>query len=126
MKYIVLYIITILWITSSETAAQKPALDLLPSTNGHIHPEAMIDTSSTNDSLVLIVPSHPGASTPAILSEEDNIRKNERRKGTGLDSLFKRRNSRKVQESMKPGINPLIFRNINPIRFLFHMTALNI
>ena len=126
MKYIVLYITAILWITSSEAAAQKPTIDLLPSTHEHVHPGAVIDTCSLNDSLVLIAPRHPGTSTPVILSERDSIRKNERRKGTGLDSLFKKRYSRKVQEGVKTGINPLTLRNINPIRFLSQMTALNI
>ena len=126
MKYIVVYIITMIWFTASETAAQKPTLDLLPSTHEHVHPEAVIDTGSTIESLVLFAPNTPGASSPVILSEGDGIGKNERQKGTGLDPLFKRRITKKVQEGMNPRINSLIIKNMNPIRFLIYMTALNI
>ena len=127
MKYIVLYIIAILWITSSETAAQKPAIDLLPSTHEQVHPEAWIDTSVTKDSLILISPDYQGTSSIVIISYEDSIRKSRRpQKKTGLDSLFKKRSTKMIKEGQWQGINPLIFKNVNPIRFLFHMTALNI
>jgi hypothetical protein len=114
-----------IWFTASDTAAQKPTLDLLPSSHEHVHPEAMIDTSSTMDSPVLFAPNTPTASLPVIHSDGDGMEKNERQKGTGLDSLFKKRYTKKVQEGMNPGINSLIILNINPIQFLIYMTALN-
>ncbi len=54
MRYIVVYTILILGITALETSAQKPTIELLPSTSASVHPEALIDTCITPDSLFLI------------------------------------------------------------------------
>jgi hypothetical protein len=106
MKYIVLYILTFLWITTSETAAQKPVIDLLPSTHKQHHPEAVIDTCLTSDSLVVVVASHP-SKTYGESMHQYNV--------PVRDSLFPNR----------PGMFPLIFKSIFPIRFLIYNTALN-
>ncbi|MFH0756445.1 MAG: hypothetical protein V2B15_04075 [Bacteroidota bacterium] len=105
MKYIVLYTLTLLWITISDSAAQKPVIDLLPSTHRHGHPEAVFDTCSTHDSLVVVAAFHP--SKP----NQDNIHQHDEQ---GRDSLLPNR----------PGMFPLIFKTVFPIRFLIYNTAL--
>jgi hypothetical protein len=54
MRYIVVYIILILGVTALKTSAQKPSIDLLPSASASVHPEALIDTCITPDSLFLM------------------------------------------------------------------------
>jgi len=105
MKYIVLYIIVLLWINPSGTAAQKPAIILLPSAQEYIHPEVLIDTSFTNDSLIIAIQSDP--------KKESILESKHREKETGLDISFR-----------KPGNYPLLFKKLNPIKFYIRFTAL--
>ncbi len=59
MKRIVLYTIvftTGLLACTPEISGQKPTIDLLPSANQHLHPEAIVDTTFSSDSLVKAKP----------------------------------------------------------------------
>lgn len=53
MKYIVLYTLLILLLLPGEARAQKQVYFLIPSARMHIHPEAMVDTMATGDTLVV-------------------------------------------------------------------------
>ncbi len=110
MRYIVLYILTFLWITTSESAAQKPTIDLLPSTHRQLHPEAVIDTISSNDSLVIVVAQHPAKKAENRLAQPIAPMR---------DSLFPKRMSRKTIVHSKPGMVPLIIKGLFPMRILF-------
>ena len=56
MKNIVLYIIPLLLFVFSESVSQKPTIDLLPSNHERPHPEAIVDTVYTKDTLVMKSP----------------------------------------------------------------------
>jgi len=56
MKNIVLYILATLLMIYSETSAQKPVIDLLPSDHEPIHQNAVADTGFAGDSLVEVQP----------------------------------------------------------------------
>jgi hypothetical protein len=114
-----------LGITFSETAAQKPAIDLLPSTHEIIHPEAVVDTSCTYDSQARRIQTGRKASEPGRESgEERTLQDENREKGRSLDLPVQGVNPKKVRHGHKPRRNPLIFRNSNPIRFLILVNAL--
>ena len=105
MKYIVVYILAILWISTSGTAAQKPAIVLLPAAQEHIHPEAWIDTSYTKDSPVIAVQKE----SPEERIPEYKEKENE----PGTEIL-----------SQKTGNYSLLFKKLNHIKFFIHFTAL--
>jgi len=83
-----------------KTAAQKPTIDLLPSASESVHPEAMIDTCVTPDSLFLL----------------DSI--------TVKHSPALKKRTIKTVALVKPGLYPRFIKNINPISFIIHFTAL--
>jgi hypothetical protein len=116
MKSIVLYILAILWITASGLAAQKPTIDLLPSTHGQFHPETVVDTGTYNDSLVLITIKSRQVPSPA----EDTGGEVRRVKGWHLKGFAERARDRQWPENY-----PLILKITNPFRFILHATALN-
>ena len=112
MKYIVLYIATILLFTAPELMAQKPAIDLLPSDHGIMHPEAMIDTSYTKDTLVFFgVPAAASDSTIGMVPPKSRDRKG----------------SQKLEKGHWEGIlESLIIHRLYPLRMFILITALNI
>jgi hypothetical protein len=116
MKSIVLYILVILWITQSGLAAQKPTIDLLPSTHGQFHSETVVDTGIYNDSLVLITIKSRQV-PPSTEETEGEVRP---MKGWYLKGFAERANDRQW-----PGNYPLIVKITNPFRFFLHATALN-
>ena len=109
MKYIVVYIILILGVSSLKTEAQKPTIDLLPSVSANMYPQAMIDTCIIPDSLFL-----SDSIAPATKAY------------TGEYSPTLRRRSTKAVLLLKPGFLPLFIKNMNPIHFIIHLTALKI
>lgn len=115
MKSIVVYTFAIVWIFALDCTAQKPAIDLLPSSRGQVHPEELIDTIHTYDSLQDL----PSG---------------------GLDSIYSIREDAKISFSnseepekevpmrirLRQGTHPLLFIKLNPIHFFLHITALKI
>ena len=116
MKYIVVYTIFILGLTSLNTEAQKPNIDLLPIISESVHPEAMVDTSFTHDSLVMF---------DSLSPLHDSIRK----AGTQLvhteeaSPVFRRR-AKNTGGKTGSVLYPLIFRKKNTISFIIYFTAL--
>ncbi|MEN8228670.1 MAG: hypothetical protein ABFS38_10995 [Bacteroidota bacterium] len=102
MKYIVLYtmMMAALLMLFTEVTGQKPTIDLLPSKHKRIHPEAIVDTSFSNDSVVKFIPDDQSSS---IDSNKKEKKKKIRR--------------RKSWKSLK---------YINPINFFIHITALKL
>ena len=116
MKYIVVYTIFILGLTSLNAEAQKPTIYLLPTVSESVHPEAMIDTIIIHDSLVLF---------DSLSPLHDSIRK----AGTnvmysGEASLVLRGRAKNTGNRIGLVPYPLIFRKINTIRFIIYFTAL--
>ena len=111
--------------------AQKPNIDLLPSTHQRTHPEANVDTSSSTISLVKSVPDNPPKS---VFSDNEAKRKfwrNEgERKGLKLDSLFQKKDSNRERKVNRQGKEhskyPLFLTFINPIKLFYHITALKL
>ena len=118
MKYIVVYTILILGVSSLKTEAQKPTIDLLPSANANMYPQAMIDTCVIPDSLFLL-----DSVAPAPKAEEKIISETTY---TGEYSPALRRRTAKAVLLLKPGFLPLFIKSMNPIHFIIHLTALKI
>jgi hypothetical protein len=56
-----------------ETNAQKPAISLLPSKAETIHPEAIIDTTLTSDSLIRAIPAAMDSATMDPLGKQITV-----------------------------------------------------
>ncbi|MCK5137169.1 MAG: hypothetical protein KAR19_15395 [Bacteroidales bacterium] len=108
MKYIVLYTLALFLINTPEASGQKPAIDLLPSSHEHIHPEAVIDTSYIRDSLIQITPGAKQESKPV----KEIPMKESRRTGLHLDSILNKLVSKKLNQVTEAGII-LIYRSIS-------------
>ena len=108
MKYIVLYTLTLFLINIQEAAGQKPTIDLLPSSHAHLHPEAVIDTSYTGDSLIQIFPDikYPSKPVKEIRQQESQST------GIYLDIILKRLISKKMNQVTGAGII-LLYRTIS-------------
>jgi hypothetical protein len=128
MNNLVLYRLTILiglLVVVNLARGQKPAIDLLPSSNQYMHPAARIDTSSANDSLTYVGPFpklEPHAADSLSIQKEN---KRSFRFGLNLDSILHKGEVRKNQVGTRSGLFPLIMKHINPIKLFIHITALN-
>ena len=111
--------------------AQKPNIDLLPSTHQRAHPEANVDTSFSSIPLLKSVPDNPPAS---VYSDNKAKRKfwriESQRKGLKLDSLFHKKGSNREWKVNRQGKErskyPLFLTFINPIKLFYHITALKL
>ena len=117
MKYIVVYSLIIFCIFSSESAAQKPALLLLPTNRALMPHEAMIDTSAANDSLVFFIPNQKTNREGEVILQQ---------KKAESDSLFPKRFTNKKLEGSRRGSHTLNIKSLNPVRFLIYITAYKI
>ena len=125
MKHIVLYtmvMITGLLMAFPAAIAQKPAIDLLPSTQLRVHPEAMVDTSFSTDSLVNFIPDNqPSYSDKENKEKRSFWKKESRRPGLQLESLFQKQVSSKDRQRKNLTKYPLILKFINPMKFFIHI-----
>lgn len=108
MKNIVLYTLALFLMNLPEVFGQKPAIELLPSSHEHNHPEAVIDTSYTGDSLIQIIPYTKLPSKPV---KEIRLQES-RRTGLNLDSVLNRLISKKLNQVTGAGII-LLYRTIS-------------
>ena len=128
MRNIVLYRLTFaigILMAVNLAKAQKPAIDLLPSSHQYMHPAAILDTSSVNDTLIHIV---PFISPDTVNTDSLKVKKEKKRQfqfGLNLDSILHKGEVRKNQVGSRSGLFPLIMKNLNPIKLFIHITALN-
>jgi len=127
MNNIVLYkIIQIVGFLALATAmtAQKPAIDLIPSSHQIMHSEAIIDTSYAIDSLIRM---NSYAQPPADQTENvpiENVKKERRQIGPSMDSLFRKPETKKMQSTRKTWRISIYIRKFNPVKFFISITAL--
>lgn len=105
---------------------QKPSIKLLPSSHHNMHPEAMIDTSLANDTLLKYIPSplpkyfdiDPGKAGP-----EKKVR---RQIGPSFDSIFNfnKEETERITSGIRSKRFPLHMKFLNPINLFIHITAL--
>ena len=108
-----------------ETSAQKPTIDLLPFKHNRVHPEAIIDTSFSKDSVVKFVPCDQPS--PMVSKEKEKkkiIRRESWKSWFYLDSLFQKQVSKSNRTGKRPVKYSLNLKYINPIKFFLHLTAL--
>ena len=108
----------------SALAGQKPAIDLLPSSHQYMHPAAIIDTSSVNDTLTHIIPIQMPSATSADTLTKEKKEKNHFQFGLDLDSILKNGEVRKVRQESVTGLFPQLLKNFNPIKLFIHITAI--
>ena len=108
----------------STLTAQKPAIDLISSHQQYRHPEAIIDTCFTIDSMA-----HEPFKVEATPAGDQKLSKSPAKKkrrqiGPSLDTIFQKQEPmNKKQEKSKK--NSLLFnRRLNPIKILIYITAL--
>ncbi len=127
MNNIVLYkaiIIIGFVVLSISLSAQNPSIDLIPSSRQIMQHAAVIDTSSTLDSLVQKT---INSWTPDVLEKNASreIAKKERRQiGPSIDSLLRKSESKKEASSNVKGNISLYIRKFNPILIFIRITAL--
>ena len=128
MNNIVLYklvFLTGILLAVNLVRAQKPAIDLLPSSHQYNHPAAIIDTSFANDSLTFQAPFPVSDSSYIPAPEAEKEKKRKFQFGLNLDSILHKGEVRKSQVSTRTGLIPLMKKNLNPIKLFIHITALN-
>jgi len=116
VKYIVVYIILILGLTTLRIEAQKPTIDLLPTASEGAHHEALIDTSIARDSLIIYDSLSPLRDTIREAGTELSYSK------ATFSTLKKRAYG--SNGGLRPVLYPLIFKKISPFNFIFFFTAL--
>jgi len=127
MNNIVVYkkILTIgLLVLAISLSAQKPTIDLIPSSHQMRGSEAIVDTSFALDSMV-----HKKKYVrPAVIQKEkasrENIKKERRQIGPSMDSLLRKPETRKVDSSRTSGSLSLYIRKLNPVKFFISIIAL--
>jgi hypothetical protein len=106
-------------------AAQKPVIDLIPSSHQIMNPEAIVDTSVAIDSLVR---KNAYVHPPADQNENatiENMKKERRQIGPSMDSLFRKPETRNTKSTRTTGSISLYIRKLNPVKFFISIIALN-
>jgi hypothetical protein len=128
MNNLVLYRIALalgILMAVSVTRGQKPAIDLLPSSHQYMHPAAILDTSSVNDTLIYIPPFQEPENAVSDSLKVQKEKKHHFRFGLNLDSILHKGEVRKNQVGTRSGLFPLFIKYLNPIKLFIHITALN-
>jgi hypothetical protein len=118
MNNIVVYkiILTVgLLVLAISLSAQKPAIDLIPSSHQVMQLETTVDTSFTLDSLVNMS-KHTQA--PAV---QKKVR---RQIGPSIDSLLRKPETRDAKSIKTTGSISLYIRKFNPVKFFISIIAL--
>ena len=103
---------------------QKPTISLLPSSHHYMHPEAMIDTSLSNDSLLKYIPSPLPQYFDIDTLKADPKKKVRRQIGPSFDSIFNKEENQRVSSGIRSKSFPLHIKFLNPINLFIHITAL--
>ena len=126
MNNIVLYKLLLsigILILATTMAAQKPNIDLIPSSHQFLATEAVIDTSRALDSLI------QNAFIQDTGFQEENgsgvhVKKERRQIGPSIDTLLRRPESKKAVSERSAGKLTLFIRQYNPIRFFIRIRAI--
>jgi hypothetical protein len=126
MKNIVAYKIImaigfLTWI--STLSAQKPGIDLISSHQQNRHPEAIIDTCFTIDSMAhdpVTVKASPAQNQ--VLPVE-SAKKKRRQIGPSLDTIFQKEENANRKQSKSKKNSALNSRSTNLFRILIYITA---
>lgn len=112
--------------TLVDASGQKPTIGLLPSAHQRVHPEGVIDTIHSKDSLGKTM-QHEHASSIVVSGDRDNrraFRKENRRRWFQTDSIFRRDSLKSHQAGQEPKRFVRIFLHTNPVRLFIQITAL--
>jgi len=127
MNNIVLYRISSLLgllLISFTLAAQKPVIDLIPSSHRVLRSGAMIDTSLAIDSLA---PENT-IDQPSAVQRKNKGRtkttKERRQIGPSMDSLLRKPEKKQAANVKSTGNFPYYIRKLNPVKFFISMIAL--
>ena len=127
MNNIVLYrMIVSIWILvlAISLSAQKPAIDLIPSSHQITQREAVVDTSFALDTLVQ---NNPNIQPPAAQEENtqpENIKKERRQIGPSIDSLFRKAENKHAASNKTTGSISLFIIKFNPLKFFISIIAI--
>jgi hypothetical protein len=127
MNNIVLYRICLsfgILLLATTVAAQKPSIDLIPSSYQHMPPEAIMDTSLRSDSTIQKI----YGLDPGIQEKKDagvHVKKERRQIGPSIDSLLRKSEDKKTVSERSAGKLSLRIRQLNPIRFFIRISAKN-
>jgi len=109
---------------SLTLAAQKPVIDLIPSSHQVLRSGAMIDTSLVIDSLAPEkIPDQPSAVQDKNKGRTKKY-KERRQIGPSMDSLLRRLESKKTVKQKSTGNIPYYTRKLNPVNFFISIIAL--
>jgi len=104
-----------LLVLAISLSAQKPAIDLIPSSQHFTQPEAIVDTSFALDSLVY----------KSKYDQAPAVQKKVRRQiGPSIDSLLRKPESRNTKSIKTTGSISLYIRKFNPVKFFISIIAL--
>jgi len=127
MNNIVVYkkILTIgLLVLAISLSAQKPAIDLIPSSHQMRESKAIVDTSFALDSMAL----KNKFVQPTVIQKEntspESLKKERRQIGPSMDSLLRKPETRKADSNRTSGSLSLYFRKFNPVKFFISIIAL--
>lgn len=126
MNNIVVYRLTLsigILVLALTMAAQKPNIDLIPSSHKVLPTEAIIDTSLVLDSMI----QNTYFQDPDFqekLSSGEHGKKERRQIGPSIDSLLKRPESKKAVSQRSTGKLSRYIRQFNPIRFFIRISAI--
>ena len=113
-----------LLILALSLSAQKPVIDLIPSSHQIRETEAIVDTSFVLDSMA----HNSKYVRPTAIQKEnvsrESLKKERRQIGPSLDSLFGKPEARKADSSRITGKASLYIRKLNPVKFFISIIAL--
>jgi hypothetical protein len=121
--YKLLFSIGIL-VLATTMAAQKPNIDLIPSSYHYMPPEAIIDSSLTTDSTIL----KKYGLDPGVQEKKNtpvHVKKERRQIGPSIDSLLRKPEGKKAVSEKYTGKLSLYIKQFNPIRFFIRISAKN-
>lgn len=127
MNNIVVYktiVATSLLALAISLSAQKPSIDLIPSSHQILQTAAIIDTSSVLDSMVQKTLDTWTPDDMEKKASNETIKKERRQIGPSMDSMLRKAEFRKAESGRTARSILLYIRKINPVKFFISIIAL--
>jgi hypothetical protein len=128
MNNLVLYRTTSLiglLLISLTLSAQKPIIDLIPSSHQVMRSGAMIDTSLAIDTLAPEdFPEQPSSDQPKKKGRTKTDNRERRQIGPSMDSLLRKPEKKKAVHVKSTGNIPYYFNKLYPVRFFISIIAI--